>query len=127
MPVGGLGQRVGRRPPALEYELAHHLLGDVFNIDTVRLLILGTGYPESHIHFVKGRVEDTLPEASPHSIALLRLDTDWYESTWHELVHLYPRVSNGGVLIIDDYGHWDGSRAAVDRYLRWVQVPCSLR
>jgi hypothetical protein len=96
---------------------------DVFNIDDVRSLILETGYPKSHIHFVKGRVEDTLPEAAPPSIALLRLDTDWYESTWHELVHLYPRVTKGGVLLIDDYGHWDGCRAAVDKYFRDVEVP----
>jgi hypothetical protein len=99
---------------------------DVFNIDTVRSLILGTGYPARHIHFVKGRVEDTLPDAGPPSIALLRLDTDWYDSTWHELVHLYPRVSNGGVLIIDDYGHWDGCRAAVDQYFAEVQPPILL-
>jgi hypothetical protein len=99
---------------------------DVFNIDTVRSLILGTGYPENHIHFVKGRVEDTLPEAAPPSIALLRLDTDWYDSTWHELVHLYSRVSDGGVLIIDDYGHWDGCRAAVDQYFQEVAAPIFL-
>ena len=56
------------------------------------------------------------PAASPPSIALLRLDTDWYESTYHELVHLYPRLSVGGILIIDDYGYWQGARRAVDRY-----------
>jgi hypothetical protein len=99
---------------------------DVFNIDTVRSLILGTGYPESHVHFVKGKVEDTLPEAAPPSVALLRLDTDWYDSTWHELVHLYPRVSDGGVLMIDDYGHWDGCRAAVDQYFQEVEGPLFL-
>ena len=43
--------------------------------------------------------------------------TDWYESTYHELVHLYPRLSSGGVLIIDDYGHWLGARRAVGQYL----------
>lgn len=99
---------------------------DFFTLDTVRSLILETGYPERHIHFVKGRVQDTLPAASPPSIALLRLDTDWYDSTWHELVHLYPRVSNGGVLIIDDYGHWDGCRAAVDQYFQEVEDPIFL-
>jgi O-methyltransferase len=49
---------------------------------------------------------------------LLRLDTDWYDSTRHELVHLFPRLSQGGVLIIDDYGHWKGARQAVDDYLK---------
>jgi hypothetical protein len=99
---------------------------DVFNIDTVQSLVLGTGYPKHRIHFVKGKVEDTLPDAAPTSIALLRLDTDWYDSTWHELVHLYPRVSDGGVLLIDDYGHWDGCRAAVDRYFEEVEAPIFL-
>jgi hypothetical protein len=75
-----------------------------------------TGYPDRHIHFVKGRVEDTIPAAAPRSIAILRLDTDWYESTRHELEHLYPRLQPGGVIVIDDYGHWQGARRAVDEY-----------
>jgi O-methyltransferase len=99
---------------------------DVFSVDTVQSLVLGTGYPESRIHFVKGKVEDTLPDAAPRAIALLRLDTDWYDSTWHELVHLYPRVPDGGVVLIDDYGHWDGCRAAVDRYFQEVATPIFL-
>lgn len=75
-----------------------------------------TGYPMSRITFVKGRVEDTLPARAPEQIALLRLDTDFYESTRHEMQHLYPRLSTEGVLIVDDYGHWRGSRQAVDEY-----------
>jgi hypothetical protein len=51
---------------------------------------------------------------------VLRLDTDWYESTKHELVHLYPRLSPGGVLILDDYGHYEGARRAVDEYFEQV-------
>ena len=62
-------------------------------------------------------MEETIPATLPDGpIALLRLDTDWYESTQHELIHLYPRLTAGGVLIIDDYGHWDGCRKAVDEY-----------
>jgi len=75
-----------------------------------------TGYPLERIRLVKGRVEETVPREAPRQIALLRLDTDWYESTRHELLHLYPRLSPGGVLIIDDYGHWSGARQAVDEY-----------
>lgn len=76
-----------------------------------------TNYPESRIKFIKGKVEDTIPQILPDaSIALLRLDTDWYESTKHELIHLYPLISKNGVLIIDDYGHWEGCRKAVDEY-----------
>ena len=52
----------------------------------------------------------------PTKLFLLRLDTDWYESTKHELIHLSPLLSPGGVLIINDYGHWQGSRKAVDEY-----------
>lgn len=89
---------------------------DVFDVNDVRTLILGTGYPSERIHIVKGRVEETIPDQAPEAIAVLRLDTDWYESTKHELEHLYPRVSDGGALIIDDYGHWDGARRAVDDY-----------
>ena len=68
------------------------------------------------IRFVKGKVEDTIPKNTPEKIALLRLDTDWYESTYHELTHLFPLLSKHGVLIIDDYGHWQGARKAVDQY-----------
>jgi hypothetical protein len=76
-----------------------------------------TGYPSNKIHFIKGPVEETIPRQMPSpSIALLRLDTDWYESTKHELIHLFPRLSAGGILIIDDYGHWAGARQAVDEY-----------
>ncbi len=75
-----------------------------------------TGYPTSKVHFVKGKVEDTIPGRAPKQISILRLDTDWYESTAHELEHLYPLVSKNGIVIIDDYGHWQGARKAVDDY-----------
>jgi hypothetical protein len=74
-------------------------------------------YPSERLHFVKGPVEETVPAGAPDEIAILRLDTDWYESTVHELEHLYPRLVPGGVLIIDDYGHWQGSRRATDEFL----------
>lgn len=85
-------------------------------LDDVRANLATTGYPAARVHFVKGRVEDTIPAAAPAAIALLRLDTDWYESTRHELEHLFPRLSPGGVLIIDDYGYWQGARRATDEY-----------
>ena len=89
---------------------------DAYDLDGVKRLIEATGYPEERLHYVVGRVEDTVPDAAPDRISVLRLDTDWYESTSHELRHLYPRLSDGGVLIVDDYGHWDGCRKAVDEY-----------
>jgi O-methyltransferase len=84
--------------------------------DEVEAALRPVGYPWEKLHFVAGKVEDTIPDAAPERIALLRLDTDWYESTLHELEHLYPRLARGGVLIIDDYGHWQGARRAVDEY-----------
>jgi hypothetical protein len=83
--------------------------------DEVRRNLTLVGY-EGPIHFIKGKVEDTLPDQAPEQIALLRLDTDWYESTKHELVTLFPRLSSGGILIIDDYGTYLGCREAVDEY-----------
>ena len=76
-----------------------------------------TGYPLERVHFVEGDVATTLVETAPATIALLRLDTDWYASTRHELEHLYPRLVAGGVLIVDDYGYWNGARKATDEYL----------
>lgn len=79
------------------------------NIGTIK-------YPAEQIHFIKGKVEDTIPQTMPSKISLLRLDTDWYESTYHELKYLYPLLIQNGVLIIDDYGHWKGAREATDQY-----------
>jgi O-methyltransferase len=113
-------------PPALDtwreadesdtraYEAFFH--PDKFNIGVVRDALLATGYPEERLHFVQGPVEETIPATVPDTLALLRLDTDWYESTRHELQHLYPLISPGGIMIIDDYGHWEGCRRAVEEY-----------
>jgi len=85
-------------------------------IDEVKHAVFSTGYPQDKFHFVKGMVENTLPSTSPELISILRLDTDWYESTKHELIHLFPLLSKGGILIIDDYGHHQGAKKAVDEY-----------
>ena len=95
-------------------------------LEQVREVLHGTGYPREKVHFVPGRVEETIPASAPDSIALLRLDTDWYESTKHELVHLFPRLSKAGVIIIDDYGHWRGSRQACDEYFEQNRIPILL-
>jgi len=86
------------------------------SLNDVRTNLGRTGLPDSRVEYVVGRVEDTIPGRAPTQIALLRLDTDWYQSTAHELTHLYSRLSPGGVLIIDDYGHWEGARKAVDEF-----------
>ena len=70
------------------------------------------------VRFIKGDVMQTLldEENIPREISVLRLDTDWYESTLLELQVLYDRVQQGGVVILDDYGYWDGARSAVDEF-----------
>ena len=89
------------------------------DLQDVRNNMSKTGLSEAQIVYVQGKVEDTLPGTMPDAeIALLRLDTDWYASTLHELIHLYPRLVTNGVLIIDDYGHWQGCRKAVDEYFQ---------
>lgn len=95
-------------------------------LEEVRANLGSTGYPADALHFVPGPVEQTLPVADPGPIALLRLDTDWYRSTLVELEVLYPRLVQGGILIIDDYGHWQGCRRAVDDYFAREQVPIFL-
>ena len=78
--------------------------------------MISTGYPEEKIHLIKGKVEDTLPTILPERLALLRLDTDWYESTKVCLKFLYPQVVSGGYVILDDYGTWAGCRKAFEEY-----------
>jgi hypothetical protein len=111
-------------------EPAHQVLvtqPDVYEcyagLDEVKRNVLGSGYDRALIHFVPGKVEETIPGQAPEAIALLRLDTDFYESTVHELVHLFPRVSRGGVVLIDDYGHWKGARRATDEYFSSRKIP----
>jgi O-methyltransferase len=105
---GGLASDILRKDPRYYCDDAP--------LESVKRVLYDTGYPVEKIHFVKGNVEDTLPRHAPESLSLLRLDTDWYASTKHELVHLFPVLSRGGVLVIDDYGHWRGSRQACDEY-----------
>ncbi len=86
------------------------------SLSEVEKNMVSTRYPTNNLIFIKGKVEETIPKTIPSKIAVLRLDTDWYESTKHELIRLFPRVSKNGVLIIDDYGCWAGSKKAVDEY-----------
>lgn len=96
------------------------------SLEDVQAGMAETGYPEDRIHYHVGLVEDTIPEQAPEQISILRLDTDWYSSTRHELEHLFPRLAPGGVLILDDYGHWDGARKATDEFLAGLAEPLLL-
>ncbi|MEO0065594.1 MAG: hypothetical protein RI983_920 [Bacteroidota bacterium] len=95
-------------------------------LDEVKQNIARTGYPADKIHFIQGDILKTIPAHMPATTALLRLDTDWYESTKHEMEHLYPLLVPKGILIIDDYGFWKGSKKAVDEYLQQHQIPLML-
>ena len=88
------------------------------NLVTNRLNI--TGYPAENIHYIVGDVMETLKIFVPEKIAILRLDTDWYESSKIELEMMYQNVVPGGVIIFDDYFHWDGQRRAVDDFFNKI-------
>jgi len=88
------------------------------DIEAVRKNLAATGYPMENIFLIQGLVEETLPDQAPESIALLRLDTDFYRSTRHELVHLFPKLESGGILIIDDYPTEKGATKAVEEYFQ---------
>ncbi len=78
---------------------------------------------DSSVRFIEGDVRKTLfQESLPTEISILRLDTDFYDSTLIELQVLWPRLVLGGILILDDYGHWDGARAAVDEYFQKYEI-----
>ena len=95
-------------------------------LEEVKTNLRKVSYPEEKIIYIEGKVEETLPKKTPDKIALLRLDTDWYESTKVELEYLFPKLVPGGVIIIDDYGHWKGCKKAVDEYLEDNNIPLLL-
>ena len=91
-------------------------------LDYVKNRLNNTGYDQTKIHYIVGDVMETLQnkENIPDKIAILRLDTDWYESSKFELEALYNNVVSGGVIIFDDYYHWNGQRKATDEYFRSI-------
>lgn len=111
-------ERLGTGPDSSDW--------DRIPLDEVKRNMFSLGYQNDQIHFIKGRVEETIPKNDTGQIALLRLDTDWYESTKHEIVNLFPLITKGGVLIVDDYGHHQGARQAVDEYISENKVPILL-
>ncbi len=94
----------------------------ISSLDEVRTNISSLSYPSIKLKFIEGPVEKTLLDVEIDKIALLRLDTDWYESTKIELEVLFPKLVKGGILIIDDYGHWKGCKKAVDEYFKRLEM-----
>jgi len=87
-------------------------------LENVKNRLNSTGYPQENLHYIVGDVMETLKDKTtiPEKIAILRLDTDWYESSKYELEQMYDNVVIGGVIIFDDYYHWDGQRRATDEF-----------
>lgn len=98
----------------------------ISSLEEVKSNIGSLNYPNELLEFVQGPVEETIPKSEIGKISLLRLDTDWYESTKLELETLFPKLVKGGILIIDDYGHWKGCKKAVDEYLNSINHPLFL-
>ena len=93
-------------------------------IDIVQstLNLVSKNYP-NYCKLIQGKVEDTLPVVDniPEKISLMRLDTDWYESTKIELDTFYNLLSIGGIIIIDDYRYWQGQKLAVDEFFQTIE------
>lgn len=94
------------------------------SLEEVTYNVSKSSLPKENIEYIVGDVIETLniKKNLPNEISLLRLDTDWYKSTKKELDILYPRLSNNGVLIVDDYGHWKGAKKAVDEYFHNLDI-----
>jgi O-methyltransferase len=90
----------------------------------LKKILSQSNFDSEKIIFIIGDVSETLLNLNniPEKISLLRLDTDWYKSTKDELVYLYPKLEKNGVLIVDDYGHWQGSKLAVDEFFSDLNI-----
>jgi O-methyltransferase len=111
-------------------EWTSHVINETTNswcytpLNIVQNYLNSTGYPQEKLHYIVGDVMETLTQKEniPDKIAILRLDTDWYESSKIELEQLYNNVVIGGVIIFDDYYHWDGQRRATDDFFIKINV-----
>jgi len=99
------------------------------SLDEVKLRIESTNYPTENVKYVAGDVRQTLLDEKniPEKISILRLDTDWYDSTKIELETLYPKLSKGGLLIIDDYFWWKGQQLAVKEYFKRFDIAIDVK
>lgn len=116
-------KRPARELMAEQPREAGHGVWAIAGRTTVEANLSKTSYPSDLIHYVEGMVENTLEQTYPEQIAILRLDTDFYKSTMVELRALWPRLVSGGILIIDDYGYWEGARRAVDEFFGAMENP----
>lgn len=122
-----LDQPIGQGQSAKNRYEAHTKNGDVdwwnSSLEEVQKRVQSSRYPTPRYKIVDGKIEETIPAKTPDEIAVLRLDTGWYESTKHELEQLYPRLSDNGVIIVNNYGYWDGCKRAIDEYFTQLETP----
>lgn len=112
----GLPPPDAEKYPADEGSPLHLWPGLVVSLDEVKAHFAQFGLLDDQVSFVKGWFRDTLPELRDHAWAVIRLDGDLYESTMDSLENLYPALSPGGWLIVDDYGEIPACRQAVSDY-----------
>ena len=120
-----IDKRISSKTPAINYLNDPAKKDKVLayaSFESVTKILDSLDYPKSNFILIKGDVSETLLKVLPTNIALLRLDTDWYESSLAELEILYPLVVRKGIIIIDDYGHWSGAKQAVDDYLELNKI-----
>lgn len=92
------------------------------SVDAVKENFARYGLLDDQVKFLVGWFKDTLPTAPIAKLAVMRLDGDMYESTIQALESLYPRLSTGGHVIVDDYGAIPACKAAVDDYRRRLNI-----
>ncbi len=80
--------------------------------EAVGQVIGRVGFPLSRAVFREGNFQETFQQPLPEAVALLHIDADWYEGVLSSLRTLYPRVPPGGIIVLDDFGHWEGARRA---------------
>jgi hypothetical protein len=92
----------------------------------VQLLFSDLRVSTQRVKFIQGLFQDTLPNTNIGPIAVAHLDGDWYESTLTCLTAVWPQLSVGGILQLDDYGTWQGCRTATDEYFAGRQDAISI-
>lgn len=93
----------------------------------VREVLGRVGTPDQQVHIVPGWFRETLPSASIERIALIHIDADWYDSVKLCLEHFYDRISPNGVVVLNDYGAWQGAKRAVDEFIVQHQLKVRLK
>jgi O-methyltransferase len=121
----GLPRPDAGRYPADRGSLLHAESYLAVSLEQVKINFRRYGLLDDQVRFLKGWFRDTLPKAPVDQIAVLRLDGDLYESTLDALKHLYPKVSSGGYVIVDDYYSNETCRLAVTDYreLNGIEEP----